>query len=278
MLDQSRFVSQIDQERALLFTERYDVLFAWALHLTKNKREEAEDLVHDAFVQFVMGRTRLEEIENIDGYLRRMLHYMSFSRTNRSEQHLHESTLSIADGEFHRLGCTTIQPPRHMQALEELHQICAYACWRKESSRAGSVLILRFFHDYLPSEIAAVLNTTRHCADQWQRLARQEARNRRFENRKCPAERYRSRYLRSDCDLMVELRQMIFNSRRGECLSQLELEKVYLGRHKGVLTARNLAHIVSCRTCLDMVNKLLGLALLAHRYRIELCEPRASQL
>jgi len=29
---------------------------------------------------------------------------------------------------------------------EELWQACEYACARKETSRAGSVMILRFFH------------------------------------------------------------------------------------------------------------------------------------
>jgi len=121
------------------------------------------------------GRTRLEEIENIDGYLRRMLRYMHVSRLSRSAQHLHETALSVADYDSGRLGWTAIEPPRRMQASEELHQICTYACSRKKSSRTGSVLILRFFHEYFPTEIAAVLNSSRHCVDQWQRLARQEA-------------------------------------------------------------------------------------------------------
>ncbi|HET6855021.1 MAG TPA: sigma factor, partial [Pyrinomonadaceae bacterium] len=148
MLDQRRVAAQPEQKREQLFTERYESLLAWALRLTNQQRDAAEDLVQDAFVQWVLARTKLEEIENIEGYLRRMLRNMHVSRMSRSAQHLHESALSVADYDSFCLGWTAIEPPRRMQASEELHQICTYACSRKESSKAGSVLILRFFHNY----------------------------------------------------------------------------------------------------------------------------------
>jgi RNA polymerase sigma factor (sigma-70 family) len=280
MLDQRRVAAQPDEKREQLFTERYADLLAWAMRLTKQQRDVAEDLVQDAFVQFVLGRTRLEEIENIDGYLRRMLRYMHIGRLSRSAQHLHEAALSVADYDSCRLGWTAIEPPRRMQAFEELHQICTYACARKESSRAGSVLILRFFHEYFPAEIAGVLNSSRHCVDQWQRLARREVKllmdepgRLSFVNARKPADRQQVKYLRSDCDLMLELRQMIFNSRHGDCLSPAEFEEIYASGNADALTTAKLAHIVSCPGCLDTVNGLLGLPPLAERYRGEPSEP-----
>ena len=282
MLDQRRVAAQPDDRRERLFTERYESLLAWAMGLTNQQREVAEDLVQDCFVQFMLGRTRLEEIENIDGYLRRMLRYMHVSRLSRSAQHLHEAALSVADYDSGRLGWTAIEPPRRMQAFEELHQICTYACSRKESSRAGSVLILRFFHEYFPTEIATVLNSSRHCIDQWQRLARREAklfmnepRRLRFVNGKANSDKQQIRYLKTDCDLMLELRQMIFNSCQGPCLSQSELAEIYAEGHSDSLTTPRLAHIVSCQLCLDAVNSLLGLPLLAQRYpTTETCETK----
>lgn len=282
MLDQRRVAAQPDEQRERLFTERYGDLFAFAMHLTGHRRDVAEDLVQDAFVQFVLGRTRLEEIENIDGYLKNMLRYMNISRMNRSAQLLHDETaLSVADYDSCRLGWMAIEPPRRMQASEELHQICTYACSRKESSKAGSVLILRFFHDFLPTEIARILNSSRHCVDEWQRLARREAKlfmnkpgRLRFVNGKAPSERRQLRYLRPDRDLMFELRQMIFNSRNGECLTQLELTEAYSENKADPLTTARLAHIVSCRGCLDAVNNLLGMPLLDQRYQVGAREPK----
>ena len=281
MLDRRRVTAQPDEEREQLFTERYESLLAWAMGLTNQRRDAAEDLVQDAFVQFMLGRTRLEEIENIDGYLRRMLRYMHVSRLSRSAQHLHETALSVADYDSGRLGWTAIEPPRRMQAFEELHQICTYACSRKETSRAGSVFILRFFHEYFPTEIAAVLNTSRHCVDEWQRLARREAklfmnepRRLRFVNNKISPDQQQIRYLKSDCDLMLELRQMIFTSCKGECLSKSELAEIYTEGQTDALTTAKLAHIVSCHACLDAVNGVLGLPSLANRYRTETHEPK----
>lgn len=282
MLDQRRVAAQTDENREQsfreqLFTERYANLRLWAIHLT-SQEAAAEDLVQDAFVQWMLGRTRLEEIENIDGYLRTMLRNMHFSRMSRAAQRLQETALSIADYDSGLLGWTAIEPPRRMQASEDLHQICAFACFRKESSKAGSVLILRFFHNYFPTEIASVLNSSRNCVDQWQRLARREAKlfmNRpgglRFVNGEAPS-RHPVRYLRSDCDLMLDLRQLIFSSCRGECLSPAELHEAYASGNDEALTTTKLAHLVSCAKCLDVVNVRLGLPLLAERYRSDSTE------
>src|SRR5918992_1875407 len=164
MLDQRR-AARTEQRRGELFTPRYERLLAWAMRLT-NQYHEAADLVQDAFVQFMLGRTGLEQIENIDGYLRRMLKYMHASKKSRQAQRFNDAALSVADYDSFTLGWTAIDTPRRLQAVEELHQICSYACARKESSRAGSVLILKYFHEYLPTEIAGIIASSRHCVDQ----------------------------------------------------------------------------------------------------------------
>lgn len=276
MLDQRCAAAQTEVTREQLFAERYETLLTWALRLTHQQRESAEDLVQDAFVQFTLARTQLEEIENINGYLRRLLRNMYISRMTRLTQRLHDTALSIADYDTLRLGWTTIEPPRRMQAAEQLHQICTYACFRKQSSRAGSVLILRFFLDYLPTEIAGVLSSSRHCVDQWQRLARREVKvfleepeRLRFVDAKTATARAWTNYPASDCDLMLALRRMIFASRQGPCLTREELAAAYAAGETESLSTTELAHLVSCPPCLDIVNALLGLPLLAERYAAE---------
>lgn len=278
MLDERRVAAQRETSREELFAERYEFLLGWALHLTEQQRESAEDLVQDAFVQFVLARTQLEEIENVNAYLKRLLRNMHVARATRMTQRLPESELSIADYDTFRLGWTAIGPQSRMQAVEELHQISAYACFRKESSRAGSVLILRFFLDYFPTEIASVLGSSRHCVDQWQRVARREAKvflsepdRLRFVDAKAKAISPWTRYPASDCDLMLELRGMIFSSRQGACLSREELQAAYTTGRTEALSTTELAHVVSCRACLDVVNTILGLPLLAERYPAEDC-------
>jgi RNA polymerase sigma factor (sigma-70 family) len=289
MLDHRRVAAQPDEKRERLFTERYESLLAWAMRLTNNDRGTAEDLVQDAFVQFVLGRSRLEEIENIEGYLRRMLRYMHVSRLSRSAQHLQEAALSIADYDSGRVGLMVIEPPRRMQASEELLQICDYACSRKESSRAGSVLILRFFLDYFPTEIAAVLNSSRHSVDEWQRLARREAKlfmsgPRRLFFVPCQNCSRTSRTeiseigLRFDAAVAADDLQFV----PGRLLVEIGVGGIYSDTkpdtkpdtRTDALTTAKLAHIVTCPSCLDAVNGLLGLPLLAERYRSDALEPK----
>lgn len=274
MLDQRRAATRPEQRREQLFTERYESLLAWAMRLT-NQYHEAADLVQDAFVQFMLGRTGLEQIENIDGYLRRMLRYMHASRMSRQAQRLNDAALSVADYDSFTLGWTAIETPRRMQAVEELQQICSYACARKESSRAGSVLILKYFHEYLPTEIAGVIGSSRHCVDQLHALARREAKlflnepgRLRFVTKgggEPPVVKSRV----SGGDLMTGLRELIFLSCHGVCPSAEELRQIYAAGNTEALTTTKLAHIVSCPSCLDSVNTLLGLPSLASRYQPE---------
>jgi RNA polymerase sigma factor (sigma-70 family) len=87
MFDQRR-AAQSEPTREQLFTERYEIMLAWALQLTNPQHDAAEDLVQDGFVQFMLARTQLEEIENINGYLRRLLRNMYLSRVIRVSQRL----------------------------------------------------------------------------------------------------------------------------------------------------------------------------------------------
>src|SRR5258708_33772767 len=63
-----------------LFAERYQRLFRWSLQLTGNERDLAEDLLHDAFVQFTFTQPDLGAIKNLDGYFYGMLRNLHLSQ------------------------------------------------------------------------------------------------------------------------------------------------------------------------------------------------------
>jgi RNA polymerase sigma factor (sigma-70 family) len=263
---------QKQQDREELFAQRYEGLLAWALRLTNHHRASAEDLVQDAFIQFALGRTSIDQIENIDGYLRRMLRYMHLSRITRNS--VLERTLSIIDYDSFHQGWVALEPSRRLQAREELLKICSYACARKETSRAGVVLILRFFHQYYPSEIASVLRCSPHCVAQWQRVARNELkayvngqRGLRLFHAKTP-KLVLPKLSALNGDLIAELRQMIFRSCQGACLPAEQLREIYDSASEETLSAPRLAHIVSCPECLDVVNRVLDLPLLEERCNV----------
>src|SRR6266852_4249693 len=80
-----------------LFAQRYRWLMGWAMRLTNNDREQAEDLVHDTFVQFMIYRPDLDAVEeNIEGYLYTMLRNLHVSQVRRASR-IKETTFPIAD-------------------------------------------------------------------------------------------------------------------------------------------------------------------------------------
>nr|MBP6822209.1 sigma-70 family RNA polymerase sigma factor [Acidobacteriota bacterium] len=161
------------------FVERYERLLGWALHLTDHDRAQAEDLLHDAFIQFTLAAPDLDDIRNLDNYLFGVLRILRVSQLRRASRRRFEQ-LSIIEYESAEIGLSmasrAAEPGELIRVRDELRAICQYACARKETSKAGSVLILRFFYGYYPSEIAAVLRSTRKVVDMRLQSARREAR------------------------------------------------------------------------------------------------------
>ena len=254
------------------FLARYGRLLGWALHLTGGDREQAEDLVHDAFIQYTFTRPDLDGIQNLDGYLYTMLRNLRLSQIRRRER-LPGQSLSALQYDSAELSLRVVDPRDQIKVQDELRQICRYACIRKETSKAGSVLLLRFMLGYYPREIAQVMRGSRQAAEERLRAARGEARLF-LENpgglhflggRLDEVSVDLDGYARTTEEFLQDIRRAVFRSCRGDCLSTGRLALLYRGRESS-MEAVTLAHIVSCPRCLDAVNRLLGLPPLSERY------------
>ncbi|HKZ78128.1 MAG TPA: sigma-70 family RNA polymerase sigma factor, partial [Pyrinomonadaceae bacterium] len=241
---------------------------------TNRNRTQAEDLVHDAFIQFTLRRSELGAIENTDAYLNRMLRNMYLSQIRRATL-IQDSPFSIASFDSAEIGLRTIDPRERVDVQDDLRQICQYACERKEGSKAGCVLILRFFHGYYPSEIAQILRTSRKAVDRYLLISRREAKlylsdpsalkfTAGFTAEGPSANASQLGYLRTTSELLGELREAIFAARKGECIEAEQLKEFYR-KTSGAVDVKALSHVVSCQHCLDTVNRILGLPLLAER-------------
>jgi RNA polymerase sigma factor (sigma-70 family) len=256
-----------------IFIERYERLRSWALRLTDNNPERAEDLVQDAFIHFIIARPDLESIINLEGYLYSVLRNLHLSQERRASRSRLQQ-LSIFEYDTLALALKAFGSLDKMQAQDELRRVCQYSCARKESTRAASILILRFFHGYYPSEIARIVRANRRAVDERLRVARNEARlyldepaRLRFMKVAPPSMDDSQADTASRAkDILVELRRMIFNSRRGECLTTAELEDVYRQERGEPISITHLAHVVSCAACLEAVNSLLKLTSLNERH------------
>lgn len=271
MLQLSKIVPDSEGHEEV-FLERYPKLRSWAIQLTDGDHELAEDLVHTAYVQFNLTRPELSAIVNLDGYLYRMLRNLHLSQVRRSLRQQHR-VLSIIDYDSAEIGLRAADPRQQIRLQDELRQICQYACARKETSKAGSVLILRFLHGYYPREIAQVMRSSREAVEERLRVARNEASQylknpnslhfMRGPGEKIPAAQMG--FARTTDELLNELRQTIFDSRKGSCLRSADLKKLYVGNEATGVDRQTLGHVASCSDCLDEVNRLLNLPLLWER-------------
>ncbi|HLA09448.1 MAG TPA: RNA polymerase sigma factor [Pyrinomonadaceae bacterium] len=262
-----------------LFVARYDQLLAWAMQLSQGDRAVAEDLLHDLYVLFSIHEPSIDLGQNVDGYLYTCLRNLYLSQLRRAAR-IRFQQLSIIEYESAKTGLRAIDPRTQIEVQDDLRRICQYACARKESSRMGSVLILRFFHGYYPSEIVRVLRTSRKAVDRRLALARAEARtyldnveSLAFINGDVGPEIFPVNFARTPADLLSELRQMIFASRQGECLSRDHLRSLYQRSKRDdqtedmvAMSCAELAHLASCVVCLNEVNRMLKLPPLSQRY------------
>ncbi len=257
-----------------IFAARYERLLRWALRLTNNDRQEAEDLLHDAFIDFSLGQADLTAIENIDGYLRTVLRNIHLSAVRKASRHPTQPLL-LVDYDSVKIGLRAVEPHLRLQLQDELRAICQYAYLRKESSKAGSVLILRFFHDYYPSEVARVMRSSSRAVSEWLRIARTETKTyleapirlNFISRHPAPALMPQIDFARAGDDLSRELRRALFRlPHAGSCLARQQLQELYRAEQGAAIDCRTLSQIATCRRCLDAVNAFQGLPLLSERY------------
>lgn len=272
MIPASRVTQALCHQK--VFLERYPHLFKRALYITNSNRELAEDLVQEAFVLFTHSRPNLSDIVSLDSYLYGVLRNLRLSHLRQTTRHRLEQLSFAADRSFadRRL---VIDPRPQIQVQDILRDVCRYACWRKETSISGSILLLRFFHGYFPSEVAKVVRSSRNAVAVWLMSARRESQLfladpdwPGFSDRNQTAGRAGSDEAPGAPDIFTELRHEIFAARRGECLRPEYFHAIYHTSAGGVPRAA-LSHLVSCPCCLDAANQLLDLPPLHARHPID---------
>src|SRR5437879_3424297 len=138
------------------FVERYDWLHSWCLRLTGHDPEQAKDLLHDAFVHFSVARLDLSTIENLEAFFYTLLRNLYLSQVRRFSMRQGRE-LHVTDLDSLEMVLRGKDSRGQAAAQDELIRICEYALQWKETNKAGSALILRFFQGYYPSEIMRVM-------------------------------------------------------------------------------------------------------------------------
>lgn len=275
-----------------IFVEKYGLLSQWALRLTEGDREQAEDLLHEAFVQFTLRQPDLSAVGNIDGYLYAVLKHLHLALLRRAK---HDPLRQISLVEFDSvdLALRSSYDVDRTEVQNDLRRTCAFLCWRKASAKSASYLILRFFHGYYPEEIVRIARTSRNVVDHGIRVASGEAKlslsnpgklhfmpggtkdKQRGEFEFVPGFEPKL-FAVPAAEFLHALDQIILANRADACLPKEELLRHYSApsllsskKNKDNVVSIDrglLAHLVSCPPCLDAVNHHLQMPPLSDRF------------
>jgi DNA-directed RNA polymerase specialized sigma24 family protein len=245
-----------------VFLEHYSWLAVCALAITHGHRESAEDLLHDAFVQFTGKDTDLTSIGDLRSYLQGILRNLHLLQLRRATRHPVQQ-LSLMDHDSAPVSLRTWASTEQLQSADLLTLACAFACHRKEASLAASVLILRYFHGFYPGEICLLLSAKKKLIYRWIERGRAEAKAYMDAPYDLPETGSSSSAPKPGAlpatpnALLARLRNQVFRSCTTDCS--------ILAESPNELGVPEMAHLVSCRTCLEKRSQKMGLAHVAER-------------
>jgi len=75
-----------------VFFAYYSRLLEWALQITRNDRTEAEDLVHDFYLRLTRITKSIDEMEQLEHYLFKVLRNLYYSRQRLADPSLDRRT------------------------------------------------------------------------------------------------------------------------------------------------------------------------------------------
>lgn len=251
-----------------IILDYYAWLLDWARQLTRGTSEEAEDLVQDLYVRFVQMKSRPELLDDdqIRAYLYKSLRNLFISRRLRNGRDA-ISGLLVVDFDSVAYAMLAVDRSKLLYVRSDLARICEYSCIRRKSSRAAAALILRFFLGYLPTEAMAILKSKRAGIDALTQTARLEAKAYlerpgvlRFLDRSDKRLQLAPKNLPEDSEaLLSELLRRVFSDKEGLCFPAGELNERYGKSFAAPFSTDEIAHLVSCRSCLREATQILAL-------------------
>jgi DNA-directed RNA polymerase specialized sigma24 family protein len=244
-----------------LLAGRYSQLLQWGAVLTRGDAGKTEEIVQELCLYITLTQPDLTRVANLDGYLYTSLRHIYLSGLARaSREALHFVSVAEFDSFDSALAAKPAGDP--LQRQNDLRRICAYAIWRKESSKSASYFILHFFHGYARQEIAALACLPISAIYNKLKIARSEVTSYleapgklRLLSRDLPPQPKLSWSLLSAPELFTELRQTILQARISGCLAEEQLLAHYRAAVRRPVSCSLLAHIVSCERCLSMVDR-----------------------
>jgi len=249
----------------IVYAEKYDWLLRWALHFCGGDRETAEDLVQDTFLQMLSSWPTIREIAQPERFLYTYLRYGFLRYRNLGRRLVLQEYLPR---EFEALpGALNSDRANTLVWQEEIRGVVDFLCWRKETAKSASLLLLRLFHGFFPAEIMDIAKLSRKAVDEGLANAKEEARTHCTHPQKLQVMHSGvPPVLAGTChsilpleEFMQAMQEAIFSSCHGVCLKPADLTRHYSDQDQSPIGCRLLGHLVSCASCLDTVIRSMGL-------------------
>lgn len=250
------------QTPADLFMSRYKWLLRWAVHFARNDRTTAEDLIQETFLRFSQANLMVTEIRDVEALLYTYLEHVHLAHMREVTRH---SFVSLADAKLDALALGLLTGPDvdRIETQNLLRRITAYVAWRKQTSKSASIVGLRFFHGFLPEEIARMALVSREAVDERLHNGRNEIRLHLLDSEKLrqiqhggPVGVFPSKVVVPADEFLRELRNQLFHASYGVCVLPEELKMRYRKNADVPIRRDLLAHIVSCPKCLSEVERI----------------------
>lgn len=259
------------------FQDNYDTLRRWASQITDKNTSISEDLVHEIYVKFLLNDRNMEGIEEIEAYMYSVLRnsYRSYLRNNTRKM---SGQISIDEltVENHR---SLFRDPRLTYKIrDDLIAMSSYLSRRSTGSISASIFILRFVHGYFPGEIGKIANRSRNSIEARIFKARQEILEFLTGNEKHESSVYTPVNAAKDAfgsDFFLELSDYVFRNGQGTCMDPIGLVRAYKKERTGI-ERHELAHIASCRRCLDLVSDIHNIPGPDARHPLDALRPQST--
>jgi len=244
-----------------LLEEQYVHLKKWSRILTQGDMQMAEELLQELCLQLLLSRPDPAGIKDLQGYLYISMRNLQLSMLARRSRDL-AFHLPVLEYDTLALALEGTSPDELLDRQNELRSICNYAIWRKETAKSASYLLLLFFHGYTRQEIAvlaqlplsAIYNKLKQIRDEIRQYLESENCIRVAVKKQPPIPRHKKQLLFTR-DLYAELRHEICSATATPCLPQTELIESFLPTSDVPICCALLAHIVSCKECLAIVDR-----------------------
>jgi DNA-directed RNA polymerase specialized sigma24 family protein len=245
-----------------VLSAKYPWLLRWALHFAQNDRAAAEDLVQETFIRILGIQGTISDLDDIEPLLYTHLRFAYLTERRRAMNHTLQD-LSTIDFDTLAISLRTSTVFDQIEVQNELRKILVFLLWRRRSAKFASIFLLRFFHGFSPLEIASICLITRRAVDLGLLHTRQELKtyltspSHLHVLRRGTAPEYKPLNVAVPSrDFENEIVDNIFNSPCGVCPTNTMLERHYQTLNPCPLDCELLAHIVSCKVCLNKVTRL----------------------